>query len=167
LNKHLVYLIVLLVLSTACGQATKKLPDAVSTIDTLISGLDSYENQLSALDSQQIINLSAKIEMHLASPSWKENEAAISSLLSAKKFLESLPPMQKSLKEYVKNTKISAIELLGKINNDEITKEAVMSQIALIQTQSTAIKDQVDYYHSRYHAQALLIETLDKAQKNE
>lgn len=168
LNKYLIYLIVLAAFfTTSCGQIHTKLPEAVATIDSLTVELKSYENQLLTFDSLQITQLSAKVEMHLSSLSWKDNEAATSSLLSAKKYLEALPSMQKSLKEQVNQTKISMEKLLAQVQKNELTEEVIMSEIAMMQAQSTALRDQINYFYSRYHAQVLLIETLDKAQGNE
>lgn len=156
-------LVLMLVFGAGCEHPNQEKAQIVHSADSLLSVVSDTHKRLGPLHSDSIALLLSRLEKHRKSGQWDNNPAALSSIASASKFLNELPPFiealdaqflgqeadLKQIKEFIEQQKLKPAE----------AKTSLSTQLSAYKT----MYDQFDYFSSRYHAQLLLAQTLDKA----
>ena len=153
--------IFLLISSAACQTKSRELARYEKTIDSISSGLQKQYSDFQSIDEKQILTLQNEIELYIQDSAFARNENAVSSLISARKFLagfekeksvcklELQQNMQqlKDLRENASDLTISSDNNIQWLNNNGLDE----------------VVNKADYLLNRYHAQAMLAETFRNA----
>lgn len=168
LNKTLLlFFFAVLLFFVACTPNSKKHQAEVRTLDSLLLVLNDFDGRLWAIEPSYLDNLNEKVAQHLINTSWQNNEAALSSLNTAQKFLLSFGDHKTAILNEIALTEKSVKSLRETLFQEGDENVDALQKIKEFNIKVSQFDEQTDYLLSRFYAQELLVETLDKALKHE
>ncbi len=168
LNKTLpLALFALLLFFAACTPNTKKHQAEMRALDSLLLVMNDFNGRLSAIEPSYLDHLNEKVAQHLINSNWQANEAALSSLKTAQKFLLSFDDHKTAILNEIAVTEKSVKSLRENLYLQDDKNANLLLKINEFNIRVSLFNEQTDYLLSRFYAQELLVETLDKALKHE
>jgi hypothetical protein len=164
LKLTLIALTAIVVASCAGHKVEKK---EITEIDSLVISLQSVEKLMSEIDSIEIDLLAKKIASFLDKPALKDNIAALESLETAAGFVKIFPEERANMIAKFSESYRQLDNLREDILNDKHSPADIQKYLLSEKKAAEEIRTRVDYLYSRFNAQALLVETLEKAYPDE
>lgn len=167
LTSRVFLLLALVLLMPGCQQFNQPAPAEMRTLDSLKTVFATQQQRLDALSAEVVDTLHRKLQHEWNDEFWKENEAALTSIQSALLFLEKIPQFKENIQEQLQQAMLATEQLETKIRESGSEPAVNTPFLVGLQMQSNTLNEQLDYLSSKYHAQLLLVETLQKARHDE
>lgn len=164
LKLTLIALAAVVVASCAGHKVEKK---EITEIDSLVISLQSAEKLISDIDSIETDLLAKKIGSFIVKPALKDNIAALESLETAAGFVKNFPVERATVIAKFSESYRQLDNLKDDILNEKHSPADIHKFLLSEKKAAEEIRTRVDYLYSRFNAQALLIETLEKAYPDE
>jgi len=155
--------VLLLLFNAACERPNKEKEKILYSADSLLSVVTDTHKRLGSLHTDSITLLLTRFENHRKSGRWDNNAAALSSIASASKFLNELPPIIEALDAQFLGQEADLKQIKLLIGQQKLKPSEAEASLSTQLSVYKIVFDQFDYFSSRYHAQLLLAQTLDKA----
>lgn len=167
LTSRVLWLLILVLMMPGCQQFNKPAPAELHTLDSLKTVFTTQQQRIDALSAEVVGTLHRKLQHELNDEFWKENEAALTSIQSALLFLDKIPQFRENIQEQLQQAILATGQLETKIRESGSEPAVNTPFLVGLQMQSNTLNEQLDYLSSKYHAQLLLVETLQKARQDE